>query len=66
MLKMKIQASEARIRMKPGENRNWADGEMLVPNRADTWSRMVYTGSNSPVAPIDDPYQMFQKLYGLM
>ncbi|MEI8226890.1 MAG: DUF1552 domain-containing protein [Planctomycetota bacterium] len=39
---------------------------VLVPNRADTWSRMVYTGPNNPVAPIDDPYQMFQKLYGQM
>ena len=35
---------------------------VLVPNKADTWSRMVYTGPNRPVAPIDDPYQMFQKL----
>ena len=39
---------------------------VLVPNRADTWSRMVYTGGNKPVAPIDDPYQMFEKLYGQM
>jgi hypothetical protein len=39
---------------------------VLVPNKADTWSRMVYTGPNRPVAPIDDPYQMFQKLYGKM
>jgi uncharacterized protein (UPF0147 family) len=39
---------------------------VLVPNRADTWSRMVYTGPNRPVAPIDDPYQMFHKLYGRM
>jgi len=39
---------------------------VLVPNRADTWSRMVYTGPNRPVAPIDDPYQMFHKLYGQM
>ena len=37
---------------------------VLVPNRADTWTRMVYTGPNKPVAPIDDPYQMFHKLYG--
>ncbi|MEX0671314.1 MAG: DUF1552 domain-containing protein [Pirellulales bacterium] len=37
---------------------------VLVPNNADTWSRMVYTGPNKPVAPIDDPYQMFHKLYG--
>ena len=37
---------------------------VLVPNRADTWTRMVYAGPNQPVAPIDDPYQMFQKLYG--
>lgn len=37
---------------------------VLVPNKADTWSRMVYTGANRPIAPIDDPYQMFHKLYG--
>ena len=36
----------------------------LVPNRADTWTRMSYAGANQPVAPIDDPYQMFDKLYG--
>lgn len=36
----------------------------LVPERADTWTRMVYTGPNKPVTPIDDPYQMFAKLYG--
>ena len=37
---------------------------VLVPNRADTWTRMVYAGANRPIAPIDDPYQMFNKLYG--
>jgi Protein of unknown function (DUF1552) len=37
---------------------------VMVPNRADTWSRMVYSGANKPIAPIDDPYQMFAKLYG--
>ncbi|MCR9120181.1 MAG: DUF1552 domain-containing protein, partial [bacterium] len=36
----------------------------LVPDRADTWTRMVYAGANKPIAPIDDPYQMFNKLYG--
>lgn len=36
----------------------------LVPNRADTWTRMCYSGPNQPVAPIDDPYRMFEKLYG--
>jgi len=35
-----------------------------VPSRADTWTRMVYSGPNRPVAPIDDPYAMFNKLYG--
>jgi hypothetical protein len=39
---------------------------VMVPDRADTWTRMVYTGGNKPVAPIDDPYQMFAKLYGRM
>ncbi len=37
---------------------------VMVPDRADTWTRMVYSGSNRPIAPIDDPYQMFGKLYG--
>ena len=37
---------------------------VMVPDRADTWTRMVYAGPNKPIAPIDDPYQMFAKLYG--
>jgi hypothetical protein len=37
---------------------------VLVPQRADTWTRMVYDGPNKPIAPISDPYQMFNKLYG--
>jgi hypothetical protein len=39
---------------------------VLVPERADTWTRMSYAGPNRPVAPVDDPYQMFGKLYGRM
>ncbi len=35
-----------------------------VPDRADPWTRMVYAGPNKPVGAIDDPYQMFEKLYG--
>ena len=37
---------------------------VLVPNKADTWTRMIYAGPNKPIAPTDDPYQMFAKLYG--
>ncbi len=37
---------------------------VMVPQRADTWSRMSYAGANQPIAPIDDPYKMFAKLYG--
>jgi hypothetical protein len=37
---------------------------VLVPDRADTWTRMSYAGANKPIAPVDDPYQMFNKLYG--
>ncbi|HVR87581.1 MAG TPA: DUF1552 domain-containing protein [Planctomycetota bacterium] len=37
---------------------------VMVPERADTWTRMVYTGANKPIAPINDPYQMLNKLYG--
>jgi len=39
---------------------------VMVPDRADTWTRMVYAGPNKPIAPIADPYQMFAKLYGRM
>ena len=39
---------------------------VLVPDRADTWTRMSYAGPNKPLAPIDDPYQVFTKLYGQM
>lgn len=37
---------------------------VLVPERADTWTRMSYAGANKPVSPVDDPYQLFNKLYG--
>ena len=37
---------------------------VAVPNRADPWTRMCYAGEDKPVAPIDDPGQMFEKLYG--
>mgnify|MGYP001560437627 FL=1 len=37
---------------------------VAVPDRADPWTRMSYAGSNQPLAPLDDPYQMLNKLYG--
>ena len=37
---------------------------VAVPNRADPWTRMVYAGDNKPLAPIDNPGQMFNRLYG--
>ncbi|MEY4178439.1 MAG: hypothetical protein RLY70_2013 [Planctomycetota bacterium] len=37
---------------------------VLVPERADTWTRMSYSGPNQPLAPIDDPYRLLDKLYG--
>jgi hypothetical protein len=37
-----------------------------VANRADPWTRWTYAGSNQPVAPVSDPYQVFEKLYGSM
>jgi hypothetical protein len=39
---------------------------VAVPHRADPWTRWTYAGPNQPVAPISDPYQMFEKLYGQM
>jgi hypothetical protein len=35
-----------------------------VTDRADPWTRMSYAGANQPLAPISDPYQMYEKLYG--
>ena len=35
-----------------------------VSDRADPWTRMSYAGPNQPVAPTDDPYHMYQRLYG--
>jgi hypothetical protein len=37
---------------------------VMVPERADTWTRMSYAGPNKPLPPTDDPYQLFNKLYG--
>jgi hypothetical protein len=37
---------------------------VAVPDRADPWTRMSYAGANQPIAPVDDPYQMFGRLYG--
>lgn len=37
---------------------------VMVPERADTWTRWSYAGPNKPITPIDDPYQLFNKLYG--
>jgi hypothetical protein len=58
-LKNKLQAD-------PGTRTRFGSLEfgVMVPDRADTWTRMSYAGPNQPVAPISDPYQMFDKLYG--
>jgi hypothetical protein len=37
---------------------------VAVPERADVWTRMCYAGPNRPIAPVDDPYELFEKLYG--
>jgi hypothetical protein len=39
---------------------------VMVPDRSDTWTRLSYAGPNKPLAPIDVPYQMFDRLYGRM
>jgi len=39
---------------------------VAVPDRADPWTRMCYRGKNQPVAPIDDPRQGMNRLYGRM
>ncbi len=39
---------------------------VAVPHRADPWTRWTYAGPNQPVAPVSDPYQSFELLYGQM
>lgn len=39
---------------------------VAVPNRADPWTRKAYAGGNQPLAPLGDPYAVFEKLYGQM
>ena len=39
---------------------------VAVPNRADPWTRKSYAGPNQPLAPLSDPYALFDKLYGQM
>jgi hypothetical protein len=58
-LKNQLQAQEA-TRTRFGS----LEFGVMVPERADTWTRLAYAGPNQPVTPIDNPYQMFQKLYG--
>ena len=37
---------------------------VAVPNRADPWTRKTYAGPNKPLAPLSDPYAVFENLYG--
>lgn len=39
---------------------------VAVPHRADPWTRWTYAAPNQPVAPVSDPYEVFEKLYGQM
>lgn len=34
-----------------------------VPDRAEPTTRLCYRGNNQPLAPVNDPYEMFRKLY---
>ncbi len=35
-----------------------------VANRADPWTRLCYADKNRPIAPISNPYAMFERMYG--
>lgn len=50
----------------PGRRTRFGSLELgvMVPDRADTWTRMSYAGPNKPITPIDVPYRLFDKLYG--
>jgi hypothetical protein len=56
------------LQSQPGTRTRFGSLEVgvAVPDRADPWTRMSYAGANQPVAPVDDPYRLFGKLYGRM
>ena len=60
------QAIKNHLQSGPGTETRFGSLEfgVMVPDRADTWTRMVYAGPNKPIAPEDDPHRMFKKLYG--
>ena len=35
-----------------------------VSSRANTWTRMVYSAGNRPIAPVNSPYQLLRRMYG--
>jgi Protein of unknown function (DUF1552) len=37
---------------------------VAVPNNANPWTRESYAGANQPLAPLSDPYLLFDQLYG--
>lgn len=37
---------------------------VVVPDKADPWTRWTFAGPNQPIAPVDNPYDMFEKMYG--
>jgi len=39
---------------------------VVVRDQATPYARMVYAGANKPIPPVNDPYQMLEKLYGRM
>jgi len=39
---------------------------VVVRDQATPYARMVYAGANKPIPPVNDPYQMLNKLYGQM
>ena len=37
---------------------------VAVREEADPWTRMCYAGKNRPIAPVNDPYSIFTRMYG--
>jgi hypothetical protein len=60
------QAIKDFLQSKPETRTRFGSMELgvVVPDRADPWTRWIYAGANKPVAPLDDPYQVFEKMYG--
>lgn len=57
-------ANDLQMRQAPAERTRFKSLELAVQaGGADIWSRMSYAGADQPIAPMEDPYQVYDRLF---